>query len=84
VPADGYAISDSLSVSADGADGQREVAGAPAGAVQFSGGPGLLWLVSYQGKLERQPTPSSTDEIDTEPNLMWESLGDGTWPTYAG
>ncbi|MDX6207297.1 MAG: hypothetical protein QOF39_3354 [Frankiales bacterium] len=82
VAADGYATADGGSGSSDALTGQVEVAGAPSGAVQFAGGPQLLWLVSYKGQLRRQPTPSSTDGLN--PGLPWEVLGEGTWPTYAG
>jgi hypothetical protein len=82
VAADGYAASDALNGSADGVSGLGDVAGAPLGAVQFAGGPQLLWLVSYKGRMQRQPTPDTTDELN--PDLSWDDLGEGTWPTYAG
>jgi hypothetical protein len=77
VPADGYDTGASTSTS-----DQALVAGAPSGAVQFSGGPGLLWLVSFNGRLARQSTPGSTD--DDVSGLKWDDLGEGTWPSYAG
>lgn len=82
VPADGYVAAADSGVSTSAPD-QALVAGAPSGALHFSGGPGLLWLTSVDGRLRRQAAPSSTEAPDAD--VTWDdNLGEGTWPTYAG
>ena len=81
VPADGYVAATDVGSSGT-TPAQAPVAGAPSGAVQFSGGPGLLWLVSFNGELRGQPAPTSTEAPVSD--QQWVDLGAGTWPTYAG